>query len=62
MPKQESKRRWSNKMTQMTGIKGTASISPNPTSTSNARPASAVEIENHQSVIPADLPVAEETL
>jgi hypothetical protein len=35
MPKQESKRRWSNKRTQMTGIKGTASISPNPTSTSN---------------------------
>ena len=35
MPKQESKRRWSNKKTQMTGIKGTASISPNPTSTSN---------------------------
>ena len=36
--------------------------STNPTSTSNARPASAVEIENHQSVIPANLPVAEETL
>lgn len=35
MSKQESKRRWSNKRTQMTGIKGTASISPNPTSTSN---------------------------
>ena len=35
MPKQESKRRWSNKRTQMTGIKGTALISPNPTSTSN---------------------------
>ena len=35
MPKQESKRRWSNKRTQMTGTKGTASISPNPTSTSN---------------------------